>query len=128
MCKNFSLAAPAGSALRLAISYIPWEGAQTYYKLQHALEAVLPGAQIIGDADVNLDGQDNASLRIVRLNDGRELLRLDKGAAAQILQPDAFEELVSAAMDNFNWRYSENGKVDSGSSLANVEAPPIEVM
>merc|ERR1712217_569262 len=105
MCTNFALTAPAGHAVRLAISYLPWDGAHIFYKLQHALEHAMPGAQIVGDADFELKSQERASLRVLRLNDNRVLLHLGDGEADEALRPDIFEQLVNNALDNFSWRY-----------------------
>merc|ERR1719469_1709425 len=78
MCTEHMPLAPTGLALRLAISYIPWEGAEDYYRFRRALQEALPGAQILGDADPVLEAS-NLALRVLRLNDGRELLSLKLG-------------------------------------------------
>merc|ERR1712046_154683 len=112
ICKSFSMAALEGSALRLAISYVPFEGAEVYYQLRRALESALPGAQIIGDGDVASEEQQKPEnrkaqeigLQVLTLNDGRTLLSLQKGKEADALQQDTFAELLRNAMDNLDWR------------------------
>merc|ERR1719499_995777 len=83
MCKEHGAPAPAGLAVRLAISYVPWDEQSpmesNYYWLRRALQEALPGAQILGDADHNLKDSHKVGLRVLRLNDGRELLRMKPG-------------------------------------------------
>mmetsp|Transcript_41360 Transcript_41360/g.107046 ORF Transcript_41360/g.107046 Transcript_41360/m.107046 type:complete len:201 (-) Transcript_41360:175-777(-) len=114
MCLEHNGAPRVGGQVRLAISYKPWEGAASYYALRRALEAALPGAQILGDANQDLEeaslqpgarGDRQAALIVMRLNDGRELLRLHAGAEREALEPETFQRLVAAAVDNFDWRY-----------------------
>merc|ERR1711957_976939 len=69
MCTQFMSSAPVGQAVKLAITYLGFANAAHYYKLRRALEAALPGAQIMGHTDANLENK--TSLVVMRLNDGR---------------------------------------------------------
>eukprot|EP00931_Biecheleriopsis_adriatica_P057550 TRINITY_DN34153_c0_g1_i1.p1 TRINITY_DN34153_c0_g1~~TRINITY_DN34153_c0_g1_i1.p1 ORF type:complete len:207 (-),score=35.36 TRINITY_DN34153_c0_g1_i1:54-611(-) len=102
MCVRHNAAAPTGMAIKLAISYVPFELAQAYYDLRGRLEAVLPGAKILGDATENLK---ECKLRVIRLNDGRELFRLDNNQQLQDMTDEDFSRLVEDARDNISWRY-----------------------
>jgi len=118
MCARHSAPSPPGSAVKLAISYIPWSGADTFYRLKAALLDRLPGAQIIGNANPNLremtmDPESpipalraGMALRVMRLNDRRVLLGLQgEGRAAEALAAPALDRLAAEAADNFDWRY-----------------------
>mmetsp|Transcript_38460 Transcript_38460/g.80551 ORF Transcript_38460/g.80551 Transcript_38460/m.80551 type:complete len:159 (+) Transcript_38460:3-479(+) len=117
MCTQFSQVAPVGHSMRLAVSYVPWEGAEVYYELRRTLEAALPGAQILGDANADLVEKEDAVLCVRRLNDSRELLRIHKGEKlSEAVTPETLERLTTAALDNFHWRYGygEDGAVEHG--------------
>lgn len=102
MCTDFSYSAPRGSAVKLAIFYVPFEGAEVYYSLRRALEGALPGAQIMG---VTSDLEPNKGLIVRRVCDGSVLLSLDRGDDATVLQVETFTKLVHRALDCFEWRY-----------------------
>eukprot|EP00811_Abedinium_folium_P010993 NODE_20171_length_809_cov_9.162757.p1 GENE.NODE_20171_length_809_cov_9.162757~~NODE_20171_length_809_cov_9.162757.p1 ORF type:complete len:200 (-),score=35.59 NODE_20171_length_809_cov_9.162757:140-739(-) len=102
MCTDFSNSAPHGAAVKLAISYVPYEGAEVYYKLRRALERALPGSQIIAGP---LQHEDGLSLEVTRVNDGRVLLALKPGRDADALKEDIFTELVDSALDAFTYRF-----------------------
>ncbi|CAE8647739.1 unnamed protein product, partial [Polarella glacialis] len=119
MCVRHNAVAPGGTAVRLSISYPLFDGAAAYYELRRALEAAIPGAQILGDA-VDQDQLKDVTLRVLRLNDGRELMKLKRGEElSQMLEPAEFGRLVESAVDNFNWRYgpeTEAAKIGSGTA------------
>merc|ERR1711862_528537 len=114
ICKNFSMAAPAGSAVRLAITYLPFEGAEVYYKLREALQAAMPGVEILGDTKQE---QSNVGLRVLRLNDGRTLLSLAKGNESEALQKDVFAKLLGDVGDQFDCRFGTTAISDERSML-----------
>eukprot|EP00930_Biecheleria_cincta_P096769 TRINITY_DN88566_c0_g1_i1.p1 TRINITY_DN88566_c0_g1~~TRINITY_DN88566_c0_g1_i1.p1 ORF type:complete len:192 (-),score=25.00 TRINITY_DN88566_c0_g1_i1:38-613(-) len=101
MCLRSSAAAPVGLAVKLAISYREFTGAAAYYELRRALEAAIPGAQILGNA---VD-EDNAGLKVTRVNDDIELMRFEAGREQDALLGPEFSQLVQAALDNFDFRY-----------------------
>jgi len=117
LCTDFSYSAPRGSAVKLAIFYVPFEGAEVYYSLRRALEGALPGAQIMG---VTSGLEQKQGLVVRRVCDGRILLSLDRGDDATVLQVDTFTKLVHRALDCFEWRYGVNPTRRAGISA--VEA------
>eukprot|EP00747_Dinoflagellata_sp_TGD_P212725 gnl/TRDRNA2_/TRDRNA2_85782_c0_seq1.p1 gnl/TRDRNA2_/TRDRNA2_85782_c0~~gnl/TRDRNA2_/TRDRNA2_85782_c0_seq1.p1 ORF type:complete len:240 (+),score=48.76 gnl/TRDRNA2_/TRDRNA2_85782_c0_seq1:64-783(+) len=136
ICTNFSQTVPGGSAAQLVITYVPWsepspdrqgerswKGAvDVYYTLRNALQAVLPSAQIQGEPEPDMFSSDpsddeQAALRVIRVSDGRTLLRLGKDEVARRANSDEEIErlviekldgpsgLLASAMDCFEWRY-----------------------
>mmetsp|Transcript_90588 Transcript_90588/g.290388 ORF Transcript_90588/g.290388 Transcript_90588/m.290388 type:complete len:228 (+) Transcript_90588:100-783(+) len=110
MCTEYMPAAPVGVAVKLAISYLGFANAAQYYKLRRLLQDALPGAQILGHADVDLSTKDDeqAELLVMRLNDGRVLKRFHRGQDVDSLELEELEGLVGNALDNFRWRYGSD--------------------
>eukprot|EP00927_Polykrikos_kofoidii_P004843 TRINITY_DN11913_c0_g1_i1.p1 TRINITY_DN11913_c0_g1~~TRINITY_DN11913_c0_g1_i1.p1 ORF type:complete len:229 (-),score=36.38 TRINITY_DN11913_c0_g1_i1:189-875(-) len=122
ICKQHSPPAPLGSAVKLAISYPGFEGAAEFYKFRNGLQNALPGAQIYCDTEMS-----TRALKVVRVNDGRELLRLERDEVAE-LGDNSVVRVAELALDNSDWRY---GPSDDSRRLGSdpnttgaVEGPP----
>lgn len=129
MCTRHFPLAPAGSAVKLAISFpgfyeeptgdtnLSQNRAQcaisidTYHRLREKLKEKLPGAQVFGHRKVKNDqyALPDPTISVLRLSDGQDmdqwppqLSKISEGDLEALA-----EGIVQKATDNFDWRYPE---------------------